>query len=71
MLHVLFTMFATFNFCELNFSFLEFPKSQNQNLNQGHKSARHVIAAHLEQLQLVPSLLKIVGTPSSVFTQFG
>ena len=33
--------------------------------------ARHVIAAHLEQLQLVPNLLKIFGTPSSVFVQLG
>ena len=29
--------------------------------------ARHVIAAHLEHLQLVPNLLKIFETPSSVF----
>ena len=25
--------------------------------------ARHVVAAHLEHLQLVPNLLKIFGTP--------
>ena len=33
--------------------------------------ARHVIAAHLEHLQLVPNLLKIFGTPSSVSVQLG
>ena len=33
--------------------------------------ARNVIAAHLEQLQLVPNLLKIFETPSSVFVQLG
>ena len=33
--------------------------------------ARHVVAAHLEHLQLVPNLLKIFGTPSSVFVQLG
>ena len=30
-----------------------------------------VVAAHLEHLQLVPNLLKIFGTPSSVFVQLG
>ena len=33
--------------------------------------ARHVVATHLEHLQLVPNLLKIFGTPSSVFMQLG
>jgi hypothetical protein len=33
--------------------------------------ARHVVAAHLEHLQLVPNLLKIFGTLSSVFVQLG
>ena len=33
--------------------------------------ARHVVATHLEHLQLVPNLLKIFGTPSSVFVQLG
>ena len=30
-----------------------------------------VVVAHLEQLQLVPNLLKIFETPSSVFVQLG
>ena len=29
------------------------------------------VATHLEHLQLVPNLLKIFGTPSSVFVQLG
>ena len=33
--------------------------------------ARHVVAAHLGHLQLVPNLLKIFKTPSSVFVQLG
>ena len=33
--------------------------------------ARHVVATHLEHLQLVPNLLKIFGTPSSIFVQLG
>jgi len=33
--------------------------------------ARNVVAAHLEHLQLVANLLKIFGTPSSVFVQLG
>ena len=33
--------------------------------------ARHVVTAHLEHLQLVPNLLKIFGTPLSVFVQLG
>jgi len=33
--------------------------------------ARHVVVAHLEHLQLVPNLLKIFGTPSSIFVQLG
>ena len=33
--------------------------------------ARHVVAAHLGHLQLVPNLLKIFGTPSSVSVQLG
>ena len=31
--------------------------------------ARHVVTAHLEHLQLVPNLLKLFETPSSVFVQ--
>ena len=33
--------------------------------------ARHVVTTHLEHLQLVSNLLKIFGTPSSVFVQLG
>ena len=33
--------------------------------------ARHVVAAHLEHLQLVLNLLEIFETPSSVFVQLG
>ena len=33
--------------------------------------AQHVVATHLEHLQLVPKLLKIFGTPLSVFVQLG
>ena len=34
--------------------------------------ARHVVATHLEHLQLVLNLLKIFGTPSrTVFVQLG
>ena len=33
--------------------------------------ARHVVTTHLEHLQLVPNLLKIFGTPSSIFVQLG
>ena len=33
--------------------------------------ARHVVATHLEHLQLVPNLLKLFGTPSTVFAQLG
>jgi len=33
--------------------------------------ARHVVAAHLEQLQLILNLLKIFETPSSIFVQLG
>ena len=35
------------------------------NLRFSFYLARYVIVAHLEQLQLVPNLLKIFGTPSS------
>ena len=35
------------------------------------KPPQHVVATHLEHLQLVPNLLKLFGTPSTVFVQLG
>ena len=54
----------------MNFStFFYTPKKQQQVVF--FYLARHVVATHLEHLQLVPNLLKIFGTPSSVFVQLG
>ena len=59
------------------------PKSQTHFINfkitppKKHKVcaffylARHVVATHLEHLQVVPNLLEIFKTPSSVFVQLG
>jgi len=54
------------------FHFFNTPKKQPYwDIGGFFYLARHVIAAHLEQLQLVPNLLKIFGPPSSVFVQLG
>ena len=54
----------------MNFSLFSTPP-KNYHIGGFFYLARHVVATHLEHLQLAPNLLKIYGTPSSSFVQLG
>ena len=61
---------VTLFFYSMNFSTFSTPPKRTLMIVLFYL-ARHVVVVHLEQLQLVPNLLKIFGTPSSVFVQLG
>ena len=66
--------FSLFVFISIQYNTNEFfhffnPPPKEPHIGVLFYLARHVVATHLEHLQLVPNLLKIFGTPSSVFAQ--